>query len=504
MWHVDCLNMNLQVCVAAKLLSKNAQFECGPGCSRGRGRIQKEGKMRKIASRRGIIVALAIIAAMFLLSHGLTFAGVGTVTPTIVTTPNPINGTVGTVLNDSAALSDGLNPTGTITFNLYDVNDPTCGGVPIFTNTVTVSDNGVYSTSTGFTTVEAGTYHWLATYSGDASNDSVTSICSNEAVAISNKPPGGTGESPYIGIVGNDVAPNPFYFSPKYLQFMLDQSNVNLAIPVCDGSGTPVKGAFTRVWGGRPTDKGCEAFESNKPINQPEICDVGGSLVDDNPANFAKGMFNSAGEKNAVVTKQNTGWFKWWIRLPKKPSGEINICIQCGVLKPNTFTPFTQFNAVEECAAETGERVGTGFCTRDQVAPGRNPIKENALPTLEVTAYPGPYAPVVFPAFHLTAYKNPGAYNLATDLDDKMCNTVSLQVLDGSDRARVLLKSCLDKCVVAKIPVTGQMNVLGEWEFDLEAGDLIYVRMDVPFENTVNIYCHSQSAKIMGVGESPL
>jgi hypothetical protein len=204
-----------------------------------------------------------------------------------------------------------------------------------------------------------------------------------------------------------------------------------------------------------------------------------------------------------VITKQNAGWFEWFIRLPKKPSGEINICIQCGVLKPNTFTPFTGFLAVEECAAETGERIGTGWCTQDQVEPPMNPIVNAALPKLTVMAYPGPYAPYAFTPFHLTAYKNPGRYELATDLDDKMCNSASLQVLDGTNYARILLKSCMDKCVVAKIPVTGQVNVLDETEYDLEAGDLIYVKMYVPVQNTVDIYCHAQSAKIAGIGESP-
>ena len=297
------------------------------------------------------------------------------------------------------------------------------------------------------------------------------------------------GEDPYIGIVGNDIEFNSFYFSQKHQQFLFDQLDID--VPVCDGSFPPVV-PQTRVGG-----TGCEQFRSNKPINQPEICDVGGTVID-----FFKGDFEYFGNPNAVITKQNAGWFEWWIRLPKKPSGEINICIQCGVLKPNTFTPFTGFLAVEECAAETGERIGTGWCTQNQVEPPMNPIVNSALPRITAIAYPGPYS-LGFAPFKLTAYKNPGRYELATDLDDKMCNSASLQILDGSTSARILLKSCMDKCVVAKIPVTGQYNVLGETESDLEAGDLIYVKMAVPINNTVDIYCHSQSAKIAGIAEGP-
>ena len=82
-----------------------------------------------------------------------------------------------------------------------------------------------------------------------------------------------------------------------------------------------------------------------------------------------------------------------------------------------------------------------------------------------------------------------------------MRNSAALQVLNGSTSTRVLLKSCMDKCVIAKIPVTDQVNALGDTEQDLEAGDLIKVRLDVPYNNTVDIYCHSQSTKLAGIGE---
>jgi len=61
----------------------------------------------------------------------------------------------------------------------------------------------------------------------------------------------------------------------------------------------------------------------------------------------------------------------------------------------------------------------------------------------------------------------------------------------------------MDKCVVTKLPVTGQVNAAAQIETDLEYGDIIYVRMDVPRQNTVDIYCHEQSAKVMGIGEAP-
>jgi hypothetical protein len=291
------------------------------------------------------------------------------------------------------------------------------------------------------------------------------------------------GEDPYIGIVGNDIEFNQFYFSEKHWQFLYDQ-DLDTWPPVCDPfSNFPLTDQYTRVGA-----TGCEMFRSKGPTNQPEICDTLGGR----------------GEPNALVRKQAEGFFEWFIRLPKMPSGEINICIQCGVLKPNTLR-----EGVMLCAAETGERIGTGFCTRNQVDPGVNPIVATALPKITAMAYPGPWSNGFTP-FHLTAYKNPSSYalSLASTTTKQLKDSVSLQVLDGSNGTRVLLKSCMDKCIVVKIPVDGQINafVPPETEADLEAGDLIYVRMDIPggrTGNTVDIYCHSQSAKIMGIGESP-
>ena len=302
------------------------------------------------------------------------------------------------------------------------------------------------------------------------------------------------GEDPYIAIVGNDGSYNPFYFSQKHQQFLYDQDLFD--VPVCFG-GIPSTTPQTRIGG-----VGCEQFRSNTPMNQPEICDTTGVVN-------GVGDFYFYGEPNAVIRKQNAGYFEWWIRLPKKPSGEINLVFQCGVLKPNTFA-FEEFNAVELCAAETGERIGTGFCTRNQVAANVNPIVNSSLPKIKAVVYPGPYS-LGFTPFNLTAYRNPGTYNLTiNDANETsapiaagMTNSASLQVLDGSTSARILLKACMDKAILVKIPVTGQVNALGQTEADLEAGDLINIRMDVPINNTVDIYCNAQSARLAGVGEAP-
>jgi hypothetical protein len=104
--------------------------------------------------------------------------------PTISTTPDPSSGTVGDPLYDTATLSDGSDPTGTITFALFDPSDATCEGTPVFTEDVSVRGNGDYMTLSGFASNAAGTWHWTASYSGDDNNEPASSVCADEQVMV--------------------------------------------------------------------------------------------------------------------------------------------------------------------------------------------------------------------------------------------------------------------------------------------------------------------------------
>jgi hypothetical protein len=90
---------------------------------------------------------------------------------------NAVPGTVGQPIHDVAYLTGGSNPTGTITWNVYASSDPTCL-TPLNTSalSVSVSGDGDY-TSPDFTPAGAGSYQWVATYSGDANNGSVSTLC---------------------------------------------------------------------------------------------------------------------------------------------------------------------------------------------------------------------------------------------------------------------------------------------------------------------------------------
>ena len=95
--------------------------------------------------------------------------------PELTTEAQP-TAAVGQPITDTATLSGGFNPTGTITFNLFGPDDATCAGPPVFTSVVPVNGNGNY-VSGPFTPTQPGTYFWVARYSGDANNAPAANAC---------------------------------------------------------------------------------------------------------------------------------------------------------------------------------------------------------------------------------------------------------------------------------------------------------------------------------------
>src|SRR5207245_228284 len=96
-----------------------------------------------------------------------------------MTTSATATATAGGTIQDTATLSGGTSPTGTISFSIYGPNDTTCGGSATSAGSATVSGNGSYSSS-ALTENVAGTYRWIASYSADANNNAVATTC-NEA-----------------------------------------------------------------------------------------------------------------------------------------------------------------------------------------------------------------------------------------------------------------------------------------------------------------------------------
>jgi hypothetical protein len=121
-----------------------------------------------------------------------------TVTPVdpTLTTNATASVTVGSPISDTAHLGGTanqpgtpvINPTtaggaagGTITFTAYGPSDPTCGNSPAFTSSaIPVSGNNDYG-SGNFTPTVAGTYKWIASYTGDSPNTNGKTTACNDA-----------------------------------------------------------------------------------------------------------------------------------------------------------------------------------------------------------------------------------------------------------------------------------------------------------------------------------
>lgn len=105
-------------------------------------------------------------------------------TAVTVITAASAGGTLPAQVYDEATLNGAHNPTGNVTFTLFGPNNPDCASSPVaFTNTVPANGNLVVNS--GPTTLNtAGTYEWVASFSGDTNNAAATSTCGDEPVTI--------------------------------------------------------------------------------------------------------------------------------------------------------------------------------------------------------------------------------------------------------------------------------------------------------------------------------
>jgi hypothetical protein len=121
--------------------------------------------------------------------------------PSIATTASS-GGTVPVAVSDSATVSGGDSPTGTVVFTLYpDLASCSAGTGAVFTSSAQTLSGGAAS-SGSFTLTTAGTFQWVAKYSGDTNNVGISSKCGDEPVTSSTggvlgitTPPTGTSAS---------------------------------------------------------------------------------------------------------------------------------------------------------------------------------------------------------------------------------------------------------------------------------------------------------------------
>jgi hypothetical protein len=118
-------------------------------------------------------------------------------TVSVTTELSALEVNIGDPVTDQATLGGVTGDAGgTVTYKVFGPNDLTCqpdGGQPTFTSTKPVT-NGAVDPSDPFTPTAAGTYEWIAVYSGDAKNLPASSTCGNEPLIVDKSSPGITTE----------------------------------------------------------------------------------------------------------------------------------------------------------------------------------------------------------------------------------------------------------------------------------------------------------------------
>ncbi|MGA7361826.1 MAG: hypothetical protein WBZ07_02585 [Candidatus Dormiibacterota bacterium] len=115
--------------------------------------------------------------------------------------------TYGTSIWDTATVTGGYQPTGTVTFDLY--NNASCTGTPVYVSSPAIQVSGGQAVSAAYTVDSAGTWEWTASYSGDQYNVASSSNCGQEPVTVGLATPSVTtvtsnGSSQVV--VGSDIA----------------------------------------------------------------------------------------------------------------------------------------------------------------------------------------------------------------------------------------------------------------------------------------------------------
>jgi hypothetical protein len=168
---------------------------------------------------------------------------VSTATPSISTTQQPTTASVGSSIVDTATVSGGHNPTGTVTFKLY--NNPDATGTAVFTDTEPLANGG--ATSAGYATTLAGTYYWVATYSGDSDNVPVGSGTADEPVTVTKLAPSIAGKrrpaSAKVGKrIGDMVVVSGGYLPTGTVTFRLYKKRAGVGKPVLTSTKSLVHG----------------------------------------------------------------------------------------------------------------------------------------------------------------------------------------------------------------------------------------------------------------------
>ena len=258
-----------------------------------------------------------------------------------VTVPSP--GTVGSPIaasSVSAVLSRGASPTGSISFRVFgpQSSPPSAcasGGSPVGTD-VTVTGNGTYNPSAGFTPESTGDYWWYASYGGDSNNSPLSSACgagmTETVVTTAKASPSLSVSAPSSGTVGSLIA-------------------ASALSGVLSGGASPTGSISFTVFGPQPT--------------APSSCASGGSPVGTGVIVTGNGTY----DPSAGFTPESTGDY-WWYAGYGGDSGNNSAGSACGPSMAKTVVtspPPTETVPVNTAAPRisgTAKAGSTLFCSK--------------------------------------------------------------------------------------------------------------------------------------------
>jgi uncharacterized repeat protein (TIGR01451 family) len=106
--------------------------------------------------------------------------------PGITTVASPATD-LGQPIHDTAHVS-GYNPSGAVTFTVYGPNDANCSGTGVVVGSGPLDASG-NAGSPDYTPTAVGTYRWIASYSGDANNNTTSGTCNDAGESVDVRQP---------------------------------------------------------------------------------------------------------------------------------------------------------------------------------------------------------------------------------------------------------------------------------------------------------------------------
>lgn len=277
---------------------------------------------------------------------------------------------IGGSVSDTAALSSGFNPTGTITFNVYGPDNAACGGVPVFTSAKTVDGNSNYM-SDSFTPTSAGTYRFIASYSGDGNNAAVSGACNdaNESVGVTKATPSISTQASGTTVVGGTISDTATLSNAVNPSGAITFTVYGPDDTTCGGTAVFTSAAVPVNGNG---DYNSGNFSPTTPGTYRWIASYGG----DGNNNAVSGTCNDANESVLVVNKFNPG-ISTQASAPVTIGGSISDTATLssgfsptGIITFNVYGPDNATCASSPVFTSTKTVNGNGDYTSDSFTPG--------------------------------------------------------------------------------------------------------------------------------------